>query len=351
MLHHSSPICLTIYTSLLADANPGLEIETNASGKKKKKRKHRKIKGSKGSVPMTEEEEEAAMQDEVGTLKEQIAALRQQMRSNDALLSGIEEEDSDGADATMNGAGKRDDHASDSESTTSSRDNDNQVVKKKQTARTPRPPSPSQGEATDDDGIMSGGGDSLDVPDTVSTRRTKPKVAAESATEPKKNNKSASTAKKAKKKKKTKKQAETLGEGTRDASAESPQKDGVSAPEVAETVRNILRTPGPDSNADDEGAPAPAKGGQLSKKSGKAASKKVKKKKKAKKKPAAVMPDPNATPILEDPAEVHAKHYCTPSLIAEFVLVHSYISKSAAADRCLCAGAGVWSWTAVVLGR
>lgn len=103
-------------------------------------------------------------------------------------------------------------------------------------------------------------------------------------------------------------------------------------------MRNILRTPGPDSNADDEGAPTPAKRGQLSKKAGKAASKKVKKKKAKKKQtkaPAAVMPDPNTTPILEDPAEVHTKHRCRPSLIAEFVLVHSCISKSAAADRCL----------------
>lgn len=152
------------------------------------------------------------MQDEVGTLKEQIAALRQQMRSNDALLSGIEE-DSDGADATMNGAEKKDEHASDSESTTSSRDNDDQAVKKKQTARTPRPPSPSQGEATDDGGIMGGGIDSLDVPDTVSTRRAKPKVAAESATEPKKNKKATSTAKKAKKKKEDEEAGRNLRRG------------------------------------------------------------------------------------------------------------------------------------------
>lgn len=85
---------------------------------------------------MTEdEEEEAVMHDEVGTLKEQIAALRQQMQSNDAILAGIDEEEGDSEDATMNGAKKNGDNASDSEgtATASSGEDDNAVVRSSHT--------------------------------------------------------------------------------------------------------------------------------------------------------------------------------------------------------------------------
>ena len=112
---------------MTGDCYAGLAIETDASSKKK--RKSRKNKGGKEAAPMTEEEEEAAMHDEVGTLKEQIAALRQQMQSNDAILAGIDEEEGDSEDATMNGVRKKGENASDSEGTaTASSDEDDDVV-------------------------------------------------------------------------------------------------------------------------------------------------------------------------------------------------------------------------------
>lgn len=120
--------CAAVADSVVSPclAYAGLELETKSS-MKDKKRKSQKKKGSKESIPMTEEDEEAAMQDEVGTLKEQIAALRQQMQSNDAILSGIEEE-GDCEDATMNGAGERGDHSSDSESSTTGSDGDDEAM-------------------------------------------------------------------------------------------------------------------------------------------------------------------------------------------------------------------------------
>ena len=168
--------------------------------------------------------------------------------------------------------------------------------------------------------------DSLDVPDSASTQRTEPKVAAENGVKPKKK-KSASTAtngetEKAKKnqksestptekaQKKKKKKRKQKDEEAGKARLESPQRDGVSVPEVAETVRSILRTPGADADGGDEGPTTPTNG---SKKAGKKANGKKDKKKKPTKKqnstaPTAVMPDPNATPILEDDdTEVHRR--------------------------------------------
>ena len=72
------------------------------------------------------------MQDEVGTLKEQLATLRKQMQSNDALLADMplqEGGEGNGSDATKNGAAGGDDSHSDSESTaTSSGDEADGVV-------------------------------------------------------------------------------------------------------------------------------------------------------------------------------------------------------------------------------
>lgn len=197
---------------------------------------------------------------------------------------------------------------------------------RKQTARTPRPP--SQGAARGDGTVLSTA-DSLDVPDTASTQRTRPRVAendekpktkkkqqksASAATirqiarereKPSKNHKSEPTPTETAKKQKKKKKDEEPGK----ARLESPQRNAVSAPEVAETVRSILRTPGADADGSDGGPITPT---NAKKKAGKkAVAKKGQQKKPTKKQnstaPTAVMPDPNATPILEDDAEVHRR--------------------------------------------
>ena len=128
---------------------------------------------------------------------------------------------------------------------------DKKASGKKQSARTPRPPSSSTGVETDDDGALGGAGDSLDIPDTASKQRTEPKISAEKSTKHKRNTKAK------KKKKNQKKKSADVVDGE---NLQRRQKDGVSAPEVAESARDVLRTPGVNLDGGDEDLTTPMNG-------------------------------------------------------------------------------------------
>ena len=153
----------------------------------------------------------------------------------------------------------------------------------------------SQGDGEGGDGVAIG---SLDEPDTSYVKKTKPRTDEDGSK---------------KKQKKSKSKSKNGGDGIGGGDG-TPSKE-----EVAETVRSILRSP----VADDAQRTTKKKKKKKRKKSAKivepeasvdgaaAVKKKAKKVRKAgtenprtPQPPAAVLPDPNATPIMEDEAEV-----------------------------------------------